>query len=105
MTRLNEARNVIHICINIMLDIAIEDDSSSFGFIGANSIGEKIENTKRFQVYKVLMATYFSEEKFLHAQNVNKSAYVMIRKTMQEKKPQMLDELNDSFIKMYEYFS
>lgn len=104
MTKLNEARNVIHTCIDIMLDIAIEDDLSSFGFIGANSIGEKIEETKRFQVYKVLMATYFSEERFQHVQNVNKSAYVMIRRAMLKKNPQLLEELNTSFIKMYKYF-
>ena len=64
MTKLNEARQVIHTCINIMLEIAMEDDLSSFGFIGANSIGESIKETKRFQVYKILMATYFSEEHF-----------------------------------------
>ncbi len=33
-----------------MLEIAMEDDLSSFGFIGANSIGESIKETKRFQV-------------------------------------------------------
>lgn len=104
MTKLNEARQVIHTCINIMLEIAMEDDLSSFGFIGANSIGESIKETKRFQVYKILMATYFSEEHFLHVQNVNKSAYVMIRKEMQRKRPEILDELNDSFISEYDYF-
>lgn len=34
---------------------------ASFGFIGANMQNESIVNTKRFRVYRRLMATYFNE--------------------------------------------
>lgn len=104
LTGLNEARPVINTCVAIMLEIANRDNRSSFGFIGANMVGETEVNTKRFRVYKKFMATYFSEALFIHLFNVKKSSYVLIRKDVIATTPNIIAELDERFRLLYPYF-
>lgn len=105
MSGLGEARPVINTCVRIMSEIAGADELSSFGFIGAGMVGEKnTNNTKRFKVYRRLMATYFSEEFFLHLSYVEKSAYVLLRRKMLEMNPGIEEMLQRRFVELYPYF-
>ena len=74
------------------------------GFIGSNMENESEVNTKRFRVYRRFMATYFNEDHFVHFFNVKKSTYVMVRRSELDANPQMLDELDERFQQMYDYF-
>ena len=104
MTGYGEARPVINTCIQIMVDIAQGDSQASFGFVGANMIDEPVENTKRFRVYRRFMATFFSDIQFEHLYYVEKSAYVMLRRTELDANPLLVDTLNQRFAEMYPYF-
>lgn len=52
--------------------------------------GETEYLTKRFRVYCRIMATRFTEDVFEHYQILQKSAYIMIRKSELEIHPQLL---------------
>jgi len=104
MTGLNEARAVINTCIAVMLEIASVNERASFGFIGASMETESEVNTKRFRVYKRFMATYFSEDAFVHLFNIRKSSYVLIRKSELARKPGLISELDEKFMRLYPYF-
>jgi len=121
LTNLKEARPVIFTCIKIMLDIHREIDNSSFGFIGSGSIGTLIKksktgelikvdideddfNTKRYRRYKQIMITYISRAVFEHVENIDKSAYMLIRKSELEKDPNLIDKINMYFSDTYNNF-
>ena len=104
MSGLGEARPVINTCIRIMMDIAEKDVLSSFGFIGASMIQESTINTKRFRVYRRIMATYVSEEHFEHRFNVKKSTYILLRKKAMEENPTLEQQIQESFTRLYPYF-
>lgn len=77
---------------------------SSFGFIGANLIGESENETKRFRVYRRILTTYFSEEHYLHYQIVEKSAYALVRKSTIEQNPNLIKEISTYFSDNYTNF-
>lgn len=104
MTGLNEARPVINTCIAIMQEIGHINPRASFGFIGANMQDESDVNTKRFRVYRRLMATYFTEQSFEHYFNIKKSSYLLICKSELEAHPDLLSELDANFKELYPYF-
>lgn len=52
LTNTFDPHRIINTCIRILLDIYQKDSKASFGFIGANRIGENEDNTKRYRVYK-----------------------------------------------------
>ena len=104
MTGLGEARPVINTCIRIMLDIANRDELSSFGFIGASMLQETTINTKRFRVYRRIMATYVSEEHFEHRFNIKKSTYILLRRQAMKENPNLEHQIQEKFIQLYPYF-
>jgi len=104
MTGFNEARPVMNTCVVIMEKIGQENPRASFGFIGANMEMEKEANTKRFRVYKRLMATYFPTRVFKHFFIVSRSAYVLVRQTELASHPDLLNDLNQKFKGLYSYF-
>lgn len=104
MTGLNEARAVIHTCIAIMKEVAALNPQSSFGFIGANMLNESTYSTKRFRIYSVMMATYFTEDVFEHYVLMDKSAYLLVRRTELEANPFLPLELSSRFKQIYDYF-
>lgn len=104
-TNTYEPRRIVNTCINIMLSIYKEDAMSSFGFLGAR--GAKEESTyctKRYRLYSKLMATYFSDDKFLHKENKEKSAYLLVNKLTLEKEPTLIEDIEKFFVTMYDYF-
>lgn len=104
LTGLNEVRPVVNTCIMIMREIAEKDPLSSFGFIGANSEGETTVETKRYRVYQRLINTYFGGETFKHYFFPTYSAYIMLRATVAEKDPLIVERVSERFILMYDYF-
>ena len=104
LTGLNEPRPVINTCIAILLEIGQQNLRASFGFIGANMINEGMTETKRFCVYRRILTTYFSEEVFYHYQMKEQSAYALIRRSVLDANPQIVDNLNDYFSKHYSNF-
>lgn len=104
MTGFNEARPVICTCIAIMDEIAHINPRSSFGFIGASMKEESSFMTKRFRIYSLFMATYFAETVFEHRMMMDKSAYLLVRKSELEKTPELLSTLSQKFNQMYDYF-
>ena len=104
LTQLKEARPVINTCIRIMIDIHHSNIKASFGFIGSNLENELESNTKRYKVYKRIMATYFSESLFTHYFNNDKSAYLLLRNSEIERNPLLLIEIQDFFTENYNYF-
>lgn len=120
MLNYNEARPVIYTCIKIMLDINKKDLCSSFGFIGSNTtlsrkvnsdnreyyekMVENKSNTKRFNVYRRLMVTFFKEQTFEHIYNEEFSVYFMVRRTELTLNPKLIDEISTYFSDMYSNF-
>ncbi|MDD7631590.1 MAG: hypothetical protein SOY43_00610 [Parabacteroides sp.] len=50
------------------------------------------------------MATYFTEEVFEHYMMIDKSAYLLVRKTELENNPELLPTLSRKFNQMYDFF-
>ena len=59
LTGLNEPRPIINTCIAILMELAEQYPDSSFGFIGANLIGESEKETKRLGLDKPVIVQYF----------------------------------------------
>ena len=105
LTGLNEPRECIQTCMAIMKkEVASRDDKASFGFIGANSIGESELETKRFRVYSRYMQTYFNTEEFEHHYNLAKSAYLLINKKELSASPGLIKDIVEGFKELYPYF-
>lgn len=104
LTGLGEARPLINTCIAILMDIAEQEKESSFGFIGANLVGEGNQETKRFRVYRRVLTTYFSEDVFLHYQIIQQSAYAMVRKSTLVQQPDLIERLSTYFSDNYTLF-
>lgn len=122
LTHLYEAKPVIMTCIDIMLEINRREQSSSFGFLGANTITEQTdrrkskknevllyiepkENTKRYKVYKRIMITFFSDEVFEHKYNEEKSTYLLVRKSEISKNSNLIENIVDHFTNNYTLFT
>ena len=104
LTGLNEPRECIQTCMAIMKEVAGKDDKASFGFIGANSIGESELETKRFRVYSRYMQTYFNSEEFEHHYNLMKSAYLIICKQQLKDNSNLINDIVEGFKELYPYF-
>jgi len=105
MANTYEPRRIINTCINIMLSIYENDKLASFGFIGANGIGENTTyNTKRFRVYTTLIATYFTWENFVHKENKEKSTYLIVNRKSLDCNPNLVKDAEEFFTAQYDYF-
>ncbi len=118
-TNLNEVRPIIFTCIKILLDINERDKRSSFGFIGSNTLftvkrscgnvlninnEESMNCTARYRVYKRILLTFFTDEIFSHVQNEEHSAYLMVRRSMLDDNPSLIEDINDYFSENYDDF-
>ena len=102
LTNTFEVRTIINTCINIMLSVFERNSSASFGFIGSNSDGESIANTKRYRVYSRIIATYFSDTYFMHVENVDKSVYLLINRMELKATPNLIENIQNTFMEIYE---
>ena len=93
-----------------MLEVNREFNTHSFGFIGANTndwikmknkfgeferknIVEPEYNTKRYNRYKRILITFISEKDFVHVQNKDKSAYLLLRRSQLEQNPNLENDI------------
>jgi hypothetical protein len=110
LTDYNEARPIIFTCLKILLEVNSEFNTHSFGFIGANTndwikrknkygvferkkIVEPEYNTKRYNRYKRILITFISEKDFVHVQNKDKSAYLLLRRSQLEQNPNLENDI------------
>lgn len=85
-----EASAIINTNVAIMQYFYSKNPYASFAFMGAPTKDEMIENaqlnrhsaynTKRFRLYKRIMSLFFNPAQFLHIQNANCSAYLMVNR-------------------------
>jgi len=81
LTHFNDAAKIISTCTEIMISFYKNNDKASFGFIGAQFVGDEDQsNTKRFRVYRRVMENLFSPVKFSHYSIPEKSAYLLLNK-------------------------
>lgn len=104
LSGLFEPRQVINTCIAILMEIASRNPEASFGFIGANLLGESERETKRFRVYKTILTTYFSEAQYLHYQILEKSAYALVSRRILDKNPAFIQQVSTYFSDNYSNF-
>ncbi len=78
-TGYNDMPTCVSTCIQVMLEIAEKNPIASFGYIGANSLGEEKENTKRFRIYNRVMQNFFLPANYAHHFLVKESVYLLLR--------------------------
>ncbi len=99
-----EARRIIYTCMNVMFSVLKENPRASFGFIGANCEDEDEANTKRYRIYRKIMATKISEERFIHTRNQEKSAIMLINREELKEYPNLVEIIEKTFQELYDYF-
>lgn len=104
LTHTYEPRKIINTCVNIMLSIYEKNPNASFGFVGANRIGESTQETKRYKIYSTIIATYLSDKFFYHKENKEKSAYLLINIKSLSNSPSLISKIEEFFINQYNYF-
>lgn len=98
LTNLNEPRNVIFTCMNILNnEIHKKDNTASFGFVASNLPHESMENTKRFRIYDKFISTFIGSETFEHFSYIEWSAYVLIPKNHLVNNPTLSDQIFSLF--------
>lgn len=103
LTHTFEPRRIINTCVNIMLEIYAQNSKASFGFVGANSIGEDSCCTKRYRFYANMMATYFTGNFFYHKENPEKSAYMMVNLSQLAENEQLIEEIEEFFVEQFNF--
>ena len=83
-----------------MIKFFKDEPTASFGFIGANSISENREETKRFNIYKKVMENFFSPVHFAHHNYNKESAYILLNRKTSENSLSIIEEL---FTKYYDF--
>lgn len=89
LTNTNEARLIIFTCIDIMIDVFKQNTNASFGFQGARTFSLKTKeytehsqtNTKRFNIYRKIVANALSEDYFEHYSYEKESIYLLLNKS------------------------
>ena len=85
---------------DLMYELYMSNPYSSFGFIGINSEGEELKNTKRFRVYSRFMATFFSTTKFEHHIFEDLSCYFLLNRDNSD--PDILHKAETLFMELYD---
>ncbi len=76
-----EASRIIRTSLDVCLNIArTEAPNASFGFIGSEKEQEDKHNTTRFRIYKLLCISSFSKDNYLHVDDIDRSAYLIVSK-------------------------
>lgn len=82
LTDKGDASTIINTVLVIMELLLKENPYVSFGVVGEQLLSENnYNNTKRFQLYSRIFATFFSPINFSHFTCVKSSAYLLINKT------------------------
>ncbi len=102
LSGLNDAIRVIGTSVEAMIWLYKKDNLSSFGFIGANSEGEEVANTKRFKLYVRIMLNLFSPNLFEHKEYDKNSAYLLLNKENSEEYDNLQEAIEEMFVKYYD---
>lgn len=99
LTHTKEPRNIVQTCMAILFDILRKNELASFAFVGEIGVNEKIKGkgSKRWRVYSLLMKTYVSEDRFVHLDEKNINAYIVLNKMHIQKKTNLKDEVVQMF--------
>lgn len=68
--------------LKVLTEIVSKHPDISIVFYGSPSIGEEIECTQRFKIYKVIATTFFPDSKWLHWADEEKSFYSILNREM-----------------------
>lgn len=102
LTKNNDVQGCVRTCIEIMLSLLPNNPKTSYGFIGANLVGEDINNTKRFRVYRQVMENLFSPLRFTHYSLEEDSVYLMLNNTMLKESPQFFQVIKKAYVAHYQ---
>ena len=95
----NDAFRILSTCVAIAEKISQEDNMASFGFIGVNSLGEKVKNNKRYRIYSTISARYFSPDTYDHFKEDRRGIYFLLKKDNPEIDVQKVnDTLNEYYL-------
>jgi hypothetical protein len=101
LTGYNDTSRIVATCFAIMLSILSKFGSASFGFVGMNSDGESLVNSKRFRVYKKAMQNTFSPILFEHKEYLQQSGYLILNRKMLKQYPNAFGEIESIFQKYF----
>jgi hypothetical protein len=103
-TGLKEAPSIITTCVNVMIDLYIQNPFCSFTFVGMplESEQENKDNTKRFRLYSKIMKFLFSDKKFHHYHYSKSSVYLLLNRDFATNQPNLLEQIETFFLKHYE---
>ena len=94
MTGENDCWRIFSTILNITMEVYKKYPKGSFGFVGARSLDETTrEKTKRWVVYKRIMAQYFDPNLFKHAPDPKRSLFVALNKQMEAEVPQLWEKV------------
>lgn len=96
-----EPRRIILTCIMIMKHYFEMDSKSSFAFVGAHGSDESLSNTKRFRLYSRMMSIYIGDKNFYHFADVERSAYVIARRSLVDSGELTINHINNYFETLY----
>ena len=85
LTELHECSRVITTVARIIKELSDKNPYASFVFIGANSLNEGKEDTKRFRLYSKIIAGLVSPVQFEHHYSKKYSSYFMINRYTEDK--------------------
>ena len=102
LTGNNDVQGCVRTCIEIMLSLLQSNPKTSYGFIGANLVGESMNNTKRFKIYRQVMENLFSPLYFTHYSLQAESVYLMLNNPMLKEKPQFFNVIKKSYVEYYQ---
>ncbi len=102
LTHLYEVAPVLRTCLNILLSVRVERPLASFGFVGA-PLPEETEkkNTKRYRLYRKIMANFFSPVHFNHFIHEDQSTYLLLNKMNDQVEGELLMKVEKMFSEIY----
>lgn len=83
-TNSHDVPRILATCLAIMIEMYRQDNSISFGFMGANFEGEEMLRNKRFRVYLKMIQRLFSDEKFEYYEYPEDSCFMMLNRKHQD---------------------
>ncbi len=79
-TNCHDVFRILATCLAVMVEMYEQDNSISFGFMGANFEGEDMFKNKRFRVYLKMIKRLFSDEKFEYYEYPDDSCFMMLNR-------------------------
>ncbi len=101
LTRYGNASRVLATCLHVMLDMRRKVPPASFGFQGASLLGEGIQGTKRYRIYKRIFQTFFSPAEFRHLDYPSQSMYLILSNRQLMAQANLLELLEQHLVRHF----